>query len=173
MRRAFLLAALFTLTGCVAVPPIEDVRPLQEANPSIVRIYDVPGVKRADIYRSVNLWIAESFRSAKAVTEYQDRSTVIGNGIIDYPCTTYCEFQGNWRVPFTMRVDMKDERMRVTFTNINLAIPATYNRTFGVIPAYEGPIKTQNDLDAISPKLIALGDALAAAVTAPKKSDDW
>lgn len=116
------------------------------------------------------MWIAETFKSAKAVIEYENKNdgTIIGNGVIDYPCEGLeCFGTSRWRVPFTMRVDTKDDRFRLTFTNVNLELPPPYYTAGG------SPVTLQGDWDAIKPRLLAFGDQLASSISKGKGSKNW
>ena len=82
----------------------------------VVREVDMP---KDAIYQGANQWIAEKFVSAKRVIELQDQETgtIIGNGISQIPGP----------LPFTtmplrfkLRIDMKDGKLRMTFTNFEL-----------------------------------------------------
>ena len=54
-----------------------------------------------------------TFRSAKKVIEYEnlDEGIIIGNGLKP-------NVKAGWDVGFTMRVDVKDEKFRISFHNL-------------------------------------------------------
>lgn len=172
MKRFAFFALIAILSGCAPGA----MTPVQEADKTVSQVYEVPGFTKDQIFTATKVWIAETFRSAKAVTEYenQQEGTLIGNGVINYPCSGMdCLAKSDWRVPFTMRVDTKDGKFRLTFTNIRLAWSGSYNTTVGYMPAHEGPVQMQNDMDAIKPKLLAFGDQLTQAIKANAAAKPW
>ena len=162
-KLALLLAATATLAGCAT---IETVNTSQE---QVAKVYAVPSANKLKIYSTSKQWIAENFRSAKAVLEYdsKDEGTIIGNGSIAYPCDSAmaldCMAKAGWTVQFTMRMDIKDERFRLNFTNISLAWPG-----------YAGQaVMVKSDFERASVQLLDLGDKIAANVGAQDKKQDW
>jgi len=142
---------------------------------TIEQVFEAPGYSKEQIFSSTKIWIAENFRSSKSVLEYEnkDSGTIIGNGIIPYPCSGLgCMVQGDWKVPFTMRVDIKDQKFRLTFTNLRLSWPAD-NSKYGVRTAYDGPIGRQGAFDAISPVLLKFGDDIIASFGKDTIKSDW
>lgn len=144
---------------------------------SFEQVFETPGHTRDQIFTSSKIWVAENFKSAKAVFEYESKEegTLIGNGLIPFPCKGAfdCLGKGHWKVRFTMRVDMKDDRFRLTFSNIGLVwAAAVYN---GVVsPANDGgAVHSQKDRDKIQAALLAFGPQLQAAMTTSARSDDW
>ena len=95
---------LLVLAGCASMQQVDQSENYFE------RIVHATGVPKDKIYNSTKMWVAENFRSAKAVLEYEDKEsgTIIGNGTIKYPCSGLeCIGSGDWKVFFTMRVDIK------------------------------------------------------------------
>lgn len=115
---SFLIVALL-LTGC-AIPTYQ---PAKET--SIENIIDVPGLGKDQIYNASKIWIAENFRSAKAVIEVDDKAAglIIGNGQAAYACTGSLMCTVGYSIRFTMRIDIKDQKFKATYSNLAL----TYN----------------------------------------------
>lgn len=151
------------------------MQPVSETDRTFERVFNVPNHSRDQIYTSIKIWIAENFRSAKSVIELDSKEdgVIIGNGVIPYPCSAMnCLTKGNWKVPFTMRVDIKDYKFKIRFSNIKLSWPASYSS--GILsPAYYGPVNSQGDMDVIKPALLKLGDDIHAAIISGKSNDDW
>lgn len=173
MRRSakliFVMISLFLL-GCA------ELQPVTNADRTFERVIQTPGYSKEQIFNGTKIWIAENFKSAKAVLEYEnkDAGTLIGNGIIAYPCSGLdCMGKGDWKIPFTMRVDIKDQKFRLTFSNLHLSFPPSYDRTFGAQRGYDGPINRQSDLDAARPVLLKFGDQLLASFGKEKGKSDW
>jgi len=121
------------------------VRPAPKSELTIQRVVPVPGYNKDKIYSEVKIWIAENFTSAK----------------------------GDWKVHFTMRVDVKDDKFRQTFNNLMLSWPASYNTVVGYQKARKVPVTLQGDIDKIRPRLLALGEQMAAAITTSRAKDEW
>jgi hypothetical protein len=94
--------------GCVSTEKVVD------PNAESEKVFDIE-LSKDEIYDSSLQFIAENFRSAKSVLEYQDRnagriigngSTNISDGLMDRPAT------------FTMTIDIRDNRYRITFRNL-------------------------------------------------------
>jgi hypothetical protein len=130
---------------------------------TVQKTIEIPGVNKNVIYERSRIWIAKTFRSSKAVIEYENKETgvIIGNGIVSYPVTAG-PFGLTAMVPvrFTMKEDIKDEKIRITFDNL-----------------FEGtgdyPVKYQRSMDLIRPKLLSLADDLGAALRSPQTNESW
>jgi len=141
------------LVGCQTLQPVTP----EQAN--FERVVEAPGKSQDEIYKIIKVWMAKSFGSSKEVIELDSKEDgiIIGNGIIDYPCQGLsCMAKEDWTVPFTMQIDIKDEKFRLTFSNVKLSWPPSYSATVGSSPAYDGAIRNIGDLNAIKPKLLSL-----------------
>lgn len=165
-----LLMLLITLIGCAGMQQV----PASELE--FQRVVEVPGFSKDKIYNATKIWIAENFRSAKAVIEHDDKEggTLIGNGNIQYPCRgVECIAKSNWKVHFKMRVDVKDDKFRLAFTTLRMTAPPSYS-TYGVSSGgLDAPVRMQGDLNAIKPELLKFGDEIAASLSSFKKQDNW
>jgi hypothetical protein len=142
-----------------------------ESDLTITRVIQARDYKKAEIYAATKIWIAQNFNSSKAVIELDDkeRGQIIGNGILPYPCSSMdCLTKGGWKVRVTMRVDMKDERFKITFSNLRLIFPAS---TTG--PAEEHPLTSQGALDDVRPMLLKIGPAILKSVEQEEDKGDW
>ena len=98
----------------------------------------------------------------------------MGNGSIPYPCNGFdCLGREDWKIPFTVRVDIKDQKFRLTFSNLRLTWPPFYNRTFGAQPGLDRPLATQDEFNTVKPTLLRLGDQLLASLNKEKGKDKW
>lgn len=172
------IATLFAALALVGVSYSTAAKspPITEEDRTIIQVFEAPGYTKDQIFAATKMWIAENFKSAKAVIEYEnkDEGTIIGNGIISYPCGNAfsCMAKRDWTVPFTMRTESKDGRFRLTFTNIHLAWPASYASGIST-PAHDGPLNQRSDLDKIRPELLKFGEQLVASMGKARNSDDW
>jgi hypothetical protein len=164
---------LAILSGCTGLAGLEEA---PESEKTFERIVDAPGFSKDKIFESTKIWVAQNFRSAKAVMEYENKEAgrIIGNGVIDYPCSGMeCLGKSNWKVLFTMQVDIKEQKFKLTFTNLVLSVPPTYNGTFGVQSGFERPVWQKGDFNSIRPVLLKFGDRLAASIQNTKARENW
>ena len=173
MRKSFFAGlTLFLIIGLIGCAGLQQVK---QEDLTIQRVVEVSDYTKHQVYDQCKIWIAENFRSAKAVIEHDDREncTLIGNGIIKYPCSGIeCIAKSDWKVHFTMRIDTKDGKFRQTFSNLQLSWPARVD-SLGYHAPHQGPIVTQGDLNTVKPKLLEMGDQIQAAMTKPKLKSDW
>lgn len=164
------IAALFAalLPACVPV-----TTPIKPESQTITTVFLLPGKNQNDIYIAAKLWGATAFNSVKATTQLDEPTTgtLVHNASTSYPCQTAvngCLVAHDWYVPFTMTIETKPEKLRVTFTNIQLAWPPA-----GGYPGNTGsPVRTEEDMTAIKVKLDELGNDLARAIRNPQ-GNDW
>lgn len=172
------IASIVTLVASIALLTCAQAsakRPAQltDEDRTVVQVYEAPGYTSDQVHTAARMWIAQKFESAQAVIEYENKEegVIIGNGLVSYPCTGgfACSIRAEaWRVAFTMKVESKDGRFRVTFTNVRLAVPA-YNYT----AAREVPIADPKDMVNIRAKLLDLGNEIVASMDQVQASDDW
>ena len=158
------------LFGCASAYLVPDAERVFE------RVVEAPGYSKEQIFNGTKIWIAENFKSAKAVLEYEnkDDGIIIGNGSISYPCSgSSCFGRGDHTIPFTMRVDIKDQRFRLTFSNLRLTCPPSYNKYFGAQSGINRPLVTRGEFDAVRPALLKFGDQLLASLSKDKRKDKW
>jgi hypothetical protein len=156
------------LNGCTSTP-------VAEADRTFERVVEAPGYSKDRIYSSTKIWIAENFKSAKSVIELDSKEDgiIIGNGVIQYPCSDMgCSLKSDWKVPFTMRVDIKDQKFKISFSNIRMFWPATY-RSGIVSPAYDGPVTNQSSMNEIKPALLKFGDEILASMNSNRSKSNW
>ena len=104
--------------GCATMGPVADT--------SVVKIVEFDKAKDQAFDLSMR-WLAETFKSAKSVIEYSDKAvgTINGKGIVSVP--------GELGIPvdvsFSLIVDVKDGKARLTFKAISVSFqmsgPAT------------------------------------------------
>lgn len=155
------LSIIITLTGCAGMQPAKQT--------SIENVIDVPGRSKDQIYTATKIWIAENFNSAKAVIEDDDKAggRIIGNGSVKYPCSGInCLGRDGWLLKFTMRVDTKDQKFKVTFTNIVLSVPS------GTYRGFERAL-LQDEFDESQPVLADLSSKLRTAIEKEKTTANW
>lgn len=158
--------AMIALTGCAGLEPAKES--------SIESVIDVPGRTKEQIYSATKIWIAETFNSAKAVIEDDDKESgrVIGNGLIQYPCSGFaCFAKEDWKLGFTMRVDIKDQKFKITFLNLRFSMPPSRSGMF-FVPGTERNV-LQGEFDDARPALLALSEQLRAAIEKEQAKANW
>lgn len=170
MKTLAVVALVGVLAGC------ENMQPIQESSKTFDRVVEAPGFTKDQLYNGSKMWIAESFKSAKDVIEHHSKEdgVIIGNGVIPYPCTGMeCSGRDRTKVPFTMKVETKDNRFRLTFSNIKIDSPEVSNGGFLIVPAMTMPMNNQGELDAIKPVLLHFGDEILASMSNNKANSNW
>lgn len=170
MKKTIFMMIMFCLcAGCVNMTT---VRPEDK---NIFQVYDAPGYSKDILYEKTKIWIAQNFKSAKAVIEYESKTDgiIIGNGVTKYPCEGMaCIAKGDWTVPFTIQIDIKDNRFRLSFTNIHVAWPASVD-TLGAHPAKDFEMWQQGDYDVIKPILLNYGEDIKLNLAVTTKTNSW
>ena len=165
------LAITLLLFGASGLADAKRSPPLTDEERTVVQVSEAPGFTKDELFDGAKRWIAENFKSAEAVLDYEDRGTgtIIGNGnmVIDPPMkkgvSYYSVYRG--RVGFKMKVETKDGKMRISFTGVRLL----YRTTLGedIVPQRRG------DMDSIREKLLEFGPLIVASLEKAKISNDW
>lgn len=168
-----LLAVVFSgmifLSGCAT-----EMMPGQYLDGEVVtfqRVVEAPGYTQDEIYAGTKIWMAENFRSAKAVIELdsKDEGLLMGNGTTTYPCEGFdCLSSSGQTVRFTMRVDMKNERFRITFSNLTIHYPPTSG-----VGSFDTPVQFQVQKERLEPLLLAYGDSILDTIKKTRDTADW
>jgi hypothetical protein len=162
MRGIVLVFALFVLAGCaipVTAPP----------SASFEKILAVPGKTREQIFEESKQWMAKTFRSSKAVIEYEnkDAGKIIGNGSVERALTQDYFLRMGHLVTFTLQQDIKDEKTRLFFTNFLLQVPRSQYETGGQYPLRE------TDIQPLYAKLDELSLSLSSYLNSKEIHDNW
>ena len=82
-------------------------------------IVEYPVLTKDVIFSRTMKWIANNFKSAKQVIEYQDKEagSIVGNGVTDIKAEGALV---GVELEFTMNVDIKDYKARCRFINLNI-----------------------------------------------------
>ena len=106
----FVFVLLF-LSGCIPAKVMT-----KEQEQSLQRIKDFSGLDKTELFKRTNNWIARNYNSANDVIQLSDPEAGqiicrgISGGTFDLGFTRY--------VSYTMVIDIKDERMRLSFENL-------------------------------------------------------
>lgn len=174
MKKLLIAAVLglnLALGGCVAMPTPTD-KPME----NVVEIVDIQGQKKDQLFEASKVWIAKSFKSANNVIQYQDRATgtIIGKGNIQFPCEGFidCGAFGNDKVNFTIQIDTKDDKARVSIYDIT-ATNLTYVQGGVNNLGRERPILILEHQQRIQAKLKGLIQQYRSEVVYQKSTSDW
>lgn len=157
------IGALASVTACAA----EDL--------SVENIVEVPGKTKDQIFTATKTWIAQSFVSGKAVIESEDKEAgrIIGNAAITFPCYSnsfVCFGKKNWKLNFNVRLDMKDNKFRATYTNLELFMPAIgsgFSQTDTIIPV------EKDNMEDVTKGLSKLSDELKLSIEKEAEKSNW
>ncbi len=185
MKSALYFFALFSLSSSVSVAsgiPIEipKINPediAEESEKSFFFINDAPGQKKDTLFFNAKQWIAESFKSSKAVIDLEDKAegVIVGNGVIPYPtkdCAGACELIASWKYRFKVKIDLKDNRYRMSFSEIEFfSIPAYIGG--GYVPPVQRPLLHKKEVQTVKDELQKLSATLAKYAENKKTDDKW
>lgn len=164
--------ATFALSLLFSLPAAAASKKLTEEEKTFGTVVEAPGKNQEQIYIASKIWLAETFKSSKAVIEVDSKEDgiILGNAIINYPCKGFsCLTYSEWKTPFTIKIEIKDQKFRVTYLNIRLSLPGQA----GAYPASENPISSKSDMDKIKPELLKLTDELTTAVNKNEQKQEW
>lgn len=177
MKKILFTSAIFfvgLLSGCVGIP---EMTPTQQAMPEVSEVIEIPNKTKDQIFESSKIWLAQSFKSANNVIQYADKETgsIVGKGNIQYPCDGFldCSAFGNDKINFTLKIDTKDNKARVTLSDItrtNLTyVQGGLNSNIGK----EVPITIIQHQQKIKAKLNNVIDQYKLSITSSKSVENW
>lgn len=161
-----LLASIF---GCAIEPMPDDF--VEEEVTLLEWVYKAPGFSAEEIYDGTKVWIAENFRSAKAVLEFdsKEKGLLIGNGQIEIPCIdAECSVWNSKKVRFTMRVDIKDDRFKLMFSNFVVQYPYSSGSS-----SFETPIRYEREKQMIEEKIFSFGESIVSSLNFNNDQEGW
>jgi hypothetical protein len=113
--RKFMIFICLIIISCGTLTPHNRENKLQYFE-------DLSGMKKEIIYDKANQWIAKTFNSANSVIQYQNKKAgkMICKGV-----GTFYETLAYRKFNFTLTIDIKDNKMRLTFENFSNALANT------------------------------------------------
>lgn len=160
MKYLAVLLVSLSLFGCASMEAV------QEDQLTFSQVYEVPGYSKGQLFDGVKVWISENFRSGKSVIDHVDKEAglIIGNGAMNYPCSGLdCVGYEGHLIYYTMRVDVKDEKFRLTFTNLESFSPMVGRN----------PLWAQGQFDDVKPVLLGYGEKIKSSLGNAAKAADW
>lgn len=163
-----------TILGCfvagVATISFAAKEPLQEVS----QVVELPDLSQKQIFDSSKIWVAKTFKSANSVIQYEDSATgtIIGKGNMPYPCSNAwkCLAFSNQIVLFTLKIDTKDNKARVTFNDLRTKSTQPSTNTF-VKAGQELPIYT--DKEGIAEGIKAVISEYEVEIRKNQSDADW
>jgi len=170
-----LLAVSAFASGCV-------VMDTPYTGPVPERIIELESASADEIFQGSRQWIAENFKSANAVIQYQDQATntVIGRGRSDnimcrLPDGRYQSLADTHKaqcwalvnLEFVLKVEAKTGRMRVTAPTISIVWPGNQYGKARSLPA------GQDAMQVAAPSVLDYGDRIAEYITQGSSGSSW
>ncbi len=166
MRKVLLLVISVMLLGifeaCVPAHAVEK----SKIEKSL--FISIKGVKKDIIFEKTKQWIASNFRSAKAVIEYDNKEegTIIGNTILSTVCEPIpLNTISNCNYIVSMRVDIKDEKIRIKFFNVQYSAYINNQK-------YEGELSDKT-YDEYENQITSLVNSLTNYIKNTNKNSNW
>ncbi|MEK0338523.1 MAG: DUF4468 domain-containing protein [Nitrosopumilus sp.] len=104
---------IIILFGCAAnIKRVESDRSFQKTFEGI-------GLNKVEIYTKSLQWLAKTYTDAKEVIEFQDKEVgkIIGRGMSTVVFNPTLIAPINVNIQYTLTIDIKDDRFRITFSN--------------------------------------------------------
>lgn len=111
MKAAIIFCAALLATVAHAKDPLGDIESVQT----------VEGIDKQKIYIASKMWIANRFRSAQDVIQFDDKGegTIIAKGLADFPCSgLWCIAMSDYWLRFTIRIDTKDGKFKTLYSDL-------------------------------------------------------
>lgn len=161
------------LTGCASMELAE--QPINRYE----KIVEIPNTKQSLIYDGSKQWFAKNFNDSNSVIKYDNAETgsIIGKGSMLFKCTDnsltcYSYSQSNTTLRFTVKVDSKDNRARISFEDLMLNQPRSINA--GVVSPESNRVpQFQLEVDSVKNMLDTTASSLANEVKHSVSSTDW
>jgi len=153
MKQIAIAIAILLLAGCADMTPVNDA----EKGKPIEFVQQVPDKTRNEIFSSTKAWIAETFILGKATIDdaNKDAGRIAMKAHIPYPCGKKC----GEVIVFTLRMNMKNDELKLSFTDVRIYSPFANNGQ-----GEESPISLQRDQNAAKAEFRRMGDSLQAAI---------
>lgn len=146
--------------------------PLKEVS----EVVELPELSQKQIFDASKIWIAKSFKSSNAVIQYEDISTgtIIGKGNMQYPCkgTWNCLANSENLILFTVKVDTKDNKARITFNDLLLKTRTIANAGI-VVKGAEYEIRVPKDKENVENGLKEVIYKFKQDIQSQKLDTDW
>jgi hypothetical protein len=126
--------------------------------------------KGAESYELSKMWLANIFNDSKAVIEYdnKEKGTVIGKGI--FPSVSYGTMVAG-KTSFTLEIEVKDNKSRITFSNMVIDPRDPYNSYTSKLQPYN--MWNMEQLEYFKIKAKELTQGYSDYINGGTKKADW
>lgn len=171
MLRFVVWFVVLSLAACA------DMKLAENPNQPIEVVLNATGKTQGQLFSAAKSWVAETRIARMEMADAdKDSSRIIVRGNGDRPCesTLDCLNYKDDKIGFTLRIDTKDGKIKMTFTNLKFHSPVRddpKNRSviLSTLHTRDGdayaPAVTQNDIDAANRGANALANELLAYAT--------
>lgn len=161
--------------GLVANAQAKDEKQVETLS-QVQQVVEIPNISKDKIYSNSKQWVAINFKSANDVIQMDDKESgvLIGKGNFKYPCKS-CWLESKDLIKFTIKIEVKDNKSRITFSDIQRHIPADINLG---LPSYDVPVIYKggriNGLQPVKEKFDDLiKDYQNTVIQTAKANDEW
>lgn len=145
----------------------------------VQQVIEFNGLKKDKIYNGSRQWVATKFRSAQNVIQMDDKENgiIIGKGNFNYPCSGWqCLSYDGHTVQFTVKIEAKDNKARITFNDLVHHIPSKFNA--GVMsPQYDFPVEQSTKYDNVTPVKLKFDEIIQdyknSVLSTSTSNDNW
>tara|TARA_B110000196_G_scaffold137709_1_gene119370 strand:+ start:7805 stop:8314 length:510 start_codon:yes stop_codon:yes gene_type:complete len=145
-----IISTLILLSGCVT-PQSMNLIPLKKDQTETIKIIDIQGVTKDELHERSKQFIADSFKSAQAVIQYEskEQGRIMGKGVIGgYSKASFGVEPHYFPYNFAFTIDVKDGKARFATSNY------AYTQT-------NQPMLYKRELDMLKPELESLNEAFS------------
>ncbi len=125
MRNLFISAiSVMALSGCATIEQAK-----QPPMTQYQKVVEVPNTSQDMVYEGARQWFAKSFNDSNSVLKYENKETgsIIGKGNAKMSCSGMACLGTPRNLNFTVKVDAKDNKARITFEDLMIQTPYNYN----------------------------------------------
>ncbi len=161
MKALSIIFTLILLSGCVT-PESLGLTPISKDQLETSTIVEIKDSTQAELYERARQFVADSFKSAQAVIQYEskEQGRIIGKGVVGgYQEAGIGSYYIQYNFSFT--IDIKNGKARLTTSNY---IHAPSNH----------PIIYSQELDSLQPELNSLRTSFSKRMNEPASDGgDW
>ena len=180
MKNLVLVGALgLSLVGCAAIDnkAASIVKASENPLKEYSEVIDIQNMPKEKIFDASKQWLAKAFKSSNNVIQYADVSsgTIIGKGNMAYPCQGFndcLQYEGA-SVHFTLTIDTKDNKAKLSFSDLSVSTPTTYTGGVRFEAKDNLPIWEDKPKEAVKQKLRIITKEYKASIESGKNSSDW
>lgn len=118
---------ILNFSGCITMPDAKTIS--DNAYKGYSEVVELNGLNQSQAFDASKMWMAKVFTSANNVIQYADKEngTIIGKGNFSLKCPPdvkgmNCIAYTSTRAEFTLKIEVKDQKARLTFSEIHQAV---------------------------------------------------